>query len=227
MGARLRLFVAVAAFVAPALFAGGLDKYRDWPNSPQGYFMTAAERAAWKATVKNDAQAEDFVKKFLARRDPGFADDVVRRAEVADKRLTVSGRKGSLTTRGKLVILLGPPSSFAIADRLVKGHISASADMYASAAGGGPGTQGGGPGVSVGDMAMAANNRGMSENLLKDYTFIYTADKLPGKATKDLSVVVEVKPSDGTDRIVDRKKIAELDEIFEQVAQSRLAPPKP
>jgi hypothetical protein len=119
-----------------------------------------------------------------------------------------------------MIILLGPPTSFAVADHVIKGHISGTPDMYANVGG----TRGGstvGPGV--GDMAQAAASRGMSENLLKDYTFVYTADKLPVKQAKELTVVIEVKPSDGTDRILDRKKAAELDELFEAVATQRIA----
>ena len=227
MKSRLWLWITVAAVVAPTLLAGSLSKYKDWPNSPQGYFMTASERADWSANVKTDAEAEDFIKKFLARRDPGFAADVAQRAEMADKHLTVGGRKGSLTTRGKIVILLGPPSGFSVADREVKGNYSGTADMYSNVpSGGGAGASGGGgasSGVSpaVGDMAMAANSRGMSGDLLKDYSFVYAGDKLPVKQSKDLSVVVEVR-NDGTDRIVDRKQAAQLDAEFEAAAAARI-----
>src|SRR3954465_8990559 len=107
---RNLLFLAVACLVAPALFAGSLSKYKNWPNTPQGYFLTSAERAEWKATVKTDEEAEAFVQKFLASRGPGFAEDVAQRAAMADKHLSVSGRAGSLTTRGKLIVLLGPPT---------------------------------------------------------------------------------------------------------------------
>jgi GWxTD domain-containing protein len=221
MKARLLLCLAVVVLGVPALFAASLEKYKDWPTSPQGYFMTSAERAEWKATVKTDAEADEFIKKFLAKRDAGFVADVAARAAMADKHLSVSGRAGSLTTRGKIVILLGPPSSFNVASRDVKGNISGTADMYSNVNSGGRGG-GGTTGPSVGDMAMAANGRAMSSDMLKDYTFVYSADKLPGKQSKDLSVVVEVKAGDGTDRVVDRKQAAMLEDLFEQVAAARI-----
>ncbi|HEV2720333.1 MAG TPA: GWxTD domain-containing protein [Thermoanaerobaculia bacterium] len=218
---RLLVAIAVVVLVAPALLAGGLDnKYKNWPSSPQGYFMTNAERAEWKATVKTDADAEAFVKKFLAARAPGFAEDVSKRAEMADKHLTVSGRAGSQTTRGKIIILLGPPSSFATAQREVKGNASGSADMYQNISGGRGG--GGMSGEAVGDMAMAAARRNMSGDVLNDYTFTYAADRLPVKQPKDFSIVVEVRAGDGTDRIVDKKAAAQLDEMFEAAAQKSL-----
>src|ERR1043165_3703764 len=124
------VFSAVLALIAPVVFAGGLSKYKNWPNSPQGYFMTNAERAEWKASVKTDEEAEQFVKKFVESRGPGFADDVAKRADMADKHLSVAGRAGSLPPRGKLVILFGPPSSFNVVNRETKGSASGSADMY-------------------------------------------------------------------------------------------------
>ena len=213
MRARALLIVAL---VAPALLAGSLEKYKNWPGSPQGYFMTNAERAEWKASVRSDADAEAFVTKFLAARSVGFAEDVVQRAALADKHLTVSGRAGSSTTRGRIIILLGPPSSFSVAERTVRGSSSTASE---SSMGLNPAS---GPGV--GDMAMAASRRDLATDHLKDYTFTYTADKLPGKQPKDLTVVVEVRAGDGTDRIADRKAAAQLDEIFEAAAQNSLAP---
>lgn len=206
---------AVLALIAPVVFAGGLSKYKNWPNSPQGYFMTSAERAEWKATVKTDDEAEQFIKKFLDSRGPAFAADVAKRAEIADKRLTVSGRAGSLTTRGKIIILLGPPSSFSIARREIKGHAAMTAESYANI------DPSAGP--SVGDMAMAAQSRNMSGDLLNDYSFTYAGDRLPVKQPKDFVVVVEVRAGDGTDRIIDRKSAAQLDELFEAAAQASLA----
>jgi GWxTD domain-containing protein len=222
MKTRLLLCLAVMALVVPALMAGSLEKYKNWPNSPQGYFMTASERADWKANVKTDAEAEQFVKNFLAKRDAGFVADVAQRAEMADKHLTVGGRAGSLTTRGKIVILLGPPSSFNVAQREIKGSASASSESYGNVSDPGRGG-GGGQGPSVGDMTMAASRQGMSGNVLKDYTFVYKGDNLPVKQAKDLTVIVEVRPSDGTDRINDRKVAAQLDDLFEAVATARVA----
>lgn len=222
MKIRLLLCVAVAALVVPALFAGSLEKYKNWPNSPQGYFMTASERAEWKANVKSDEDADAFIKKFLAARPAGFADDVAKRAEMADKHLTVSGRAGSLTTRGKIVILLGPPSTFGIANHEVKGSYSGTADSYQNIDSGST-RSAGGVGPAVGDMAMAAQRRNMAGELLKDYTFTYTPDKLPVKPSKDFTVVVEVRAGDGTDRIADRKAAKELDDMFEAAAEKSVA----
>ena len=224
---KLLLLIAIVALLAPAAFAGALKKYKDWPNSPQGYFMTNAERADWKANVKNDDDAEKFINKFVASRGPGFADDVAKRAEVADKHLSVSGRAGSRTLRGKVVILLGPPSAFSITPReLTSSERSASPNLAVAASGGTPigGPGGGERGASVADMIDAANNMSMAAaTRVNDYIFTYSPDKLPSKPAKDFVVTVTVNPGDGSDRIFDKKAAADLDAIFEQVAQARLA----
>ncbi len=220
---RKLLIFAVAVLVVPALLAGGLDKYKNWPSSPQGYFMTNAERAEWKASVKSDADAEAFITKFLATRAPGFAEDIAQRATMADKHLTVSGRAGSLTTRGKIIILLGPPSSFTIAQREVKGNASGTPDMYTNTNSVSPGGGVGGPSVS--DMSMAANRRALATDVLNDYTFTYAADRLPVKQPKDFAIVVEVRAGDGSDRIVDNKAAARLNEILEAAAQKSIVKP--
>ena len=231
----LPLAAVVALLVVPSLLAGGLGKYKDWPSSPQGYFMTVAERAEWKATVKSEADAEQFVQKFLASRGPGFAEEVAKSAAVADQRLTVGKRPGSRTLRGKIVILLGPPSSFGVASREVQGGHSGSLGGItgggASSGGGfGGGAAGGGSfgdkGSSVSDVVDAANQSAMAVSSVNDYTFTYAAGKLPGNASQPLTIVVEVNPGDGSDRINDRKVAAQLDEVFDAVAAARLASTK-
>jgi hypothetical protein len=230
---RFLPLIAIMALLVPSLVAGGLSKYKDWPSSPQGYFMTGAERAAWKANVKTDADAEQFVNKFLASRGPGFADDVAKSAEMADKHLTVGSLPGSRTLRGKIVIVLGPPSTFNVAGRqLQSGRAGSLGGITGGGASGGGkvGNKGGGigdSGASVSNMVDATNQSSMAASTVKDYTFTYAADKLPGKPAQGLEVVVEVNPSDGSDKITDRKVAAQLDEIFERAAAARLASPKP
>lgn len=228
---RFLPLIAIVALAVPSLVAGGLDKYKTWPSSPQAYFMTAAERADWKANVHSDADAEQFVNKFVASRGPGFADDVAKRADMADKHLTVGKRPGSRTLRGKIVILLGPPSGFVIsAPHEVQGGRASSLGGVtgggASAGGSFGGPVGGGSfgdkGSSVSDVVDASNQSAMAVSTVSDYTFTYNADKLPGKPSKPLQIVVEVNPGDGSDRINDRKAAAQLDEIFESIAAASL-----
>ena len=96
------------------LFAANLGKYRNWADSPQGYFMTKGERAAW-SRLTSEADAAQFVEKFLAARGPRFAQDVAAAAKDVDDHLTVARKPASQTLRGKIVILLGRPASVTVA----------------------------------------------------------------------------------------------------------------
>src|SRR5437763_7539071 len=109
------LFAVVAAAVAVSAFAG-LSKYKGWESSPQGYFMTKAERAQWDA-IKTDAEAQAFVNTFVASRGgDAWVAEVAKRADMADKYLTVGTAQGSKTLRGKAVILFGAPSDLKVTD---------------------------------------------------------------------------------------------------------------
>jgi hypothetical protein len=76
--------------------------------------MTRAERAEW-SKLTNEGEAVQFIAKFLAGRGPTFAADVAAAAKDADEYLSVAGKRGSRTLRGKIAIVLGRPSSVTIA----------------------------------------------------------------------------------------------------------------
>jgi GWxTD domain-containing protein len=225
---RLLPLLAVVALLSPAVLASELSKYKDWPSSPQGYFMTGAERSEWKANVKTDSDAEAFINKFIASRGPGFVEDVAKRADAADQHLTVAHKAGSRTLRGKIVILLGPPSAFTISGRELP---TARSSSLGGITGGGASEGGsfgrgnsvGATGSSVSDMVDASNQSNMSLTRVNDYNFTYASDKLPVKRSTALQVVVEVNPLDGSDKINDRRQAAMLEELFDAAAAARLA----
>lgn len=195
-------------FLVALLFATGLVKYQDWGASPQAYFMTNAERAQW-AEVKGDAEAEQFINKFVASRGADFASEVDTRAAIADKYLTIGKTKGSKSLRGKVIILLGPPSSMSVSDRVESGAHSGTASMYMNAsADGGP---------SMDDMADAARREGLSGKKFRDYTFAY-----PG-----FTVTVAADASTGSDGIADRSQAVELDKRFEAAAAAPVVSTRP
>lgn len=215
--------VAAASLFAVTLFAGGLSKYKGWDKSPQGDLMTADERAQW-ANVRTDDEADKFVKDFLAKRSPEVLAEVDKAASNADKYLSVGKVKGSTTERGKVVILLGPPSSLQLSEKQVKGDTRMNVDSAmtvsgASTGGGG----GGGQGASVTDMMNAANGPGSGGGgTVRFYTFTYTADKLPAAYGKSLTIEFDLDSS-GTDHVADRKMQVELDRLYEMVAQAKLS----
>ncbi len=108
----IALLCAVAA--SPSLAA--VEKYKNWDKSPEfQYFATEDEKAAWKK-ISTEAEAEKFVALFWAMRDPDlktpqneFKERVEALVKIADDRFKVAGRRGALTERGRVVIVIGPP----------------------------------------------------------------------------------------------------------------------
>src|SRR5689334_22045951 len=172
---RSRTLSLVLLFLPSLLFALS-PKYKEWAASPQAYFMTKAERAQWNSIV-TDADAEKFINDFVTARGTGFADMVTDRAANADKYLTIAKKPASQTLRGKVIILLGPPTS--IKTDTKKGRVDLSAPVGGMATGDG-GRGGGGMGVSVGDMMQASQQSGMSgKRSYIEYTLTYPGEGLP------------------------------------------------
>ena len=211
---RIARLFAVAALTATAAFAALSAKYKEWGTSPQSYFMPRDERARW-AAITTDNQAEQFIQAFLASRGPGFAEDVAKRAAVADKYLTYGKTPGSQTLRGKVIILLGPPSTFHVSEHPIKGGASSTASSAMSAG------ADGGPRMS--DMGDAISRSDMSAKMLREYAFSYGADRLPASFGRPLEVTVELDTSRGSDRIPDSKQAADVDALFEMAAAHNLA----
>jgi GWxTD domain-containing protein len=213
--------LAVAAVLSvSSLVAADLGKYKDWNESPAGYFMTKAEREQW-SKLGSEADAEQFVQKYTADRGgEAFTKELTKRIAMADKYLTVAETPGSKSVRGKIVILLGPPAGMNVSVKLPpNAGRSGTAAMSMSAAGEGSGT-------SSSDMGKMAEREGMSggDNGLRNYTFSYGAASLPAK--KDALLVVEVNTRNGKDRIAEKKAATELEQLFESAAQASLTASK-
>lgn len=120
---NIRKFAAAAVLLA-SLGAGDVwaqlsAQYQDWDETAVKFLLTKDEEAAWKR-VKTDAEAEKFIALFWARRDPTpqtpvneFRDEFDARVKLADERFTAGRLSGSVTDRGKVLVLLGPPTRIA------------------------------------------------------------------------------------------------------------------
>jgi GWxTD domain-containing protein len=212
---RILVLIAVVLFAAP-LFAR-LAKYKGWESSPEGYFMTKAEREQW-AKVDTDADAEKFIAEFRAKRPDNFQKEVADRAANADKYLTIGKTPGSKSLRGKVVILLGPPSQIDIAEKTVQNSekhdnplvAGAMSNMNAADSGGG---RGGGSDNNVGSsMSTSAVVRIMHFNYQGPVA--KTADR------KQIDVNVDIDPTTGKDRMESRAEESDLNTVFELVAES-------
>lgn len=77
--------------------------------------MTSEEKRAWR-TVTTAGEAQEMIDLFWARRDPTpgtflneFREEFRRRVEFADRRFQEGNRRGALTERGRVLIVLGFP----------------------------------------------------------------------------------------------------------------------
>lgn len=207
---KLRLFATLAALVALALPAAAqLEKFKDWDKSPEfTYYATDEERKAW-ASVTNDEEAQKFNHLFWGRRHPNYqttAENAFRArfdalAAEADRVFTLGRKRGALTERGKVLILLGPPK--AIASR-----VDASA--------------GAGPVAGDDEGGTRLPSAGAGMTLLTQ--FQYDQEHLPAWAgTKRLLLTFTVDQSAQTESV---DKPAEVKKLWKKAVSAALVNPK-
>jgi GWxTD domain-containing protein len=121
---NLRLYACALLLAVTATngYAAMSKEYADFPKGPAQYLMTEAERAQWK-NIKSDDAAKAFIELFWAKRDPspGTAvnearDQFAELVRVADGNFREPNKKGSLTDRGKVFILMGSPTKIIRSD---------------------------------------------------------------------------------------------------------------
>lgn len=211
--------IAVAAVLLLCTISASaqLSTFKGWEESPEGYFMTAEERASWKS-VATDADAQKFVDDFRARRGgDAFVTEVKKRAENADKYLSIGKTKGSSTLRGKTVILFGAPINISVSDRQAKGGYAPPPSSSAV--------------TNLGVGASARDADGDSHQLgtgqagrnFRDYAFTFGAKSNPGFGGKDYSITIEADAATGKDRIAKGgPKPEQLDALFEAAAKASI-----
>ncbi|HTY42131.1 MAG TPA: GWxTD domain-containing protein [Thermoanaerobaculia bacterium] len=87
-----------------------------WADGPVRYLLTAQQRADYER-LSDLASRSTFVVEFWKAHDPTpetpeneFRDEFEKRVAFADARLAQDETRGSLTDRGMLFVLLGPPT---------------------------------------------------------------------------------------------------------------------
>ena len=88
----------------------------DWAEGPVRFLMTPEERHVFSRLADTVSRSE-YVTAFWKKRDPKpetpeneFRDEFEKRVAFADSRFTQGETAGSLTDRGMVFILLGPPT---------------------------------------------------------------------------------------------------------------------
>ncbi len=104
--ALMTMGVFATAELSPAM--------KEWPNGPAGFLLTKKEKKEY-AKLKSDAEAQAFVELFWAKRDPDletavneFKQEFERRVEYADAHFGYGKIRGSLSDRGRTLIVMGP-----------------------------------------------------------------------------------------------------------------------
>jgi GWxTD domain-containing protein len=115
----LRCFLCAALLggaAVPAALAFS-ETYEQWGKGPASLLFTAAETEAWSA-VATDAEAAAFARLFWARRDPDPKTpenerlaEFEQRVAVSDRQFRTEALRGALSARGRVMVLLGPPSN--------------------------------------------------------------------------------------------------------------------
>lgn len=106
----------IALGLAFPIFAQLSPEYEEWPQGPVKWLMTDEELSEWEA-VATDAEAQELIDLFWARRDPtpGTPVNEIRqgfeqRVEIADQTFKSGRTRGALTDRGRVFLLLGGPT---------------------------------------------------------------------------------------------------------------------
>jgi GWxTD domain-containing protein len=192
----LAIAAVTAAAAAPSLAA--LDKYKDWDKGPElQYFGTDDEKAAFRK-LTTDEEAEKFIALFWARRDPDlrtprneFKERVEALVKLADEHFGRRGRRGALTERGKVLIVLGPPK------QVVPKDVTPA------------------PGLSD----KGGTEIAVAQARVIEYRFVYEDDRLPSFADqKKLEIVVEVDEGRGSETLMRAGPFAALQRKAVQAA---------
>src|SRR5687768_15430109 len=106
------LSVLVALLACTLSLTAQSEPARDFAKGPAQWLMTAEEKKAWRG-VKTEEAAQDLVDLFWARRDPTpgtltneFKPEFKSRVDFANRRFKEGNKPGSLTERGRVLILL-------------------------------------------------------------------------------------------------------------------------
>jgi len=114
----------IAGGVLPSFATRGVDETAipantgdaAWAQGPVSALLLDSERKAWAALPDDDAR-RSFVARFWESLDPSpetadneFQIEFYRRVQYADANFSTETTRGSLTDRGRVLLVLGPPS---------------------------------------------------------------------------------------------------------------------
>lgn len=218
---RISILAVAAVFAVSSLFAANLGRFQDWDESPEGYFMTKAEREQW-AQVTSEGDAAKFVEAFLAKRDAGFPAEVKKRAEQADKYLTIGKVKGSKSLRGKVIVLMGPPSGLSVSSQTKTETKRDSPAMAGALSNIGPSGGGGGRNGEAGNLGGGSIGTGTE---IRTYLISFEGDTAKTVDRTKVTFAIEADAATGKDRFASRDGEKEGQALFELAARASIRKP--
>lgn len=121
---RSRSLIIVATLVLALVTTPGImaqdepaetENLLEWDKSPAGFLLTKDEQKEWK-NISTEAEARAFIELFWAKRniEPAnafnpFKADFENKVRYADEQYTWDKKRGALTDRGRVLILMGAP----------------------------------------------------------------------------------------------------------------------
>jgi GWxTD domain-containing protein len=101
---------AYKAFQPRGDFASRYPADQYWTSTAVRWVLTDAEKDAWSRLAAPQDRV-DFVERFWAARSPAFRAEFEKRVAFADENLAEDAEQpGSLTDRGMVFVLMGPPT---------------------------------------------------------------------------------------------------------------------
>lgn len=106
---RKHSFLLLAVFLTAATSLFAAEDLMKWNKTPEAYYMTAEERAAW-SNVSSPEDARKFIDEYYRKRGDAFVKEMRTRLDLADKQFKLNKISGSMTQRGRVWMILGSPS---------------------------------------------------------------------------------------------------------------------
>jgi GWxTD domain-containing protein len=110
------LLPSFASFGLDAAAAEAMDRDPEWGKGPVRFLFVDDDARRWKSAADEDARRH-FQQEFWSRRDPSpstpeneFRQEFARRVQFADANFSTESLRGSVTDRGMVFIVLGPPN---------------------------------------------------------------------------------------------------------------------
>jgi GWxTD domain-containing protein len=123
MRVRTLVFLICLVFAwsfAPVAEAQLSDDYANWADGPAGFLLTKKEKKQW-SKIKTDAEAEQFIELFWARRNPdprstfnSFKAEFDAKVRYAEEHFSYGSHSGATTDRAKVLILMGKPEAIQV-----------------------------------------------------------------------------------------------------------------